>query len=306
MRALIIGYGSIGARHYRILVNLELEVAVVCRREIDIPNRFANIAEALDKWQPNYVIIASRTHEHFNDLITLVNYGFDGITLIEKPLFHTSMPIPVKDLPNVYVGFNLRFHPVIRNLREILQHRRICAVHCYVGQYLPDWRQGANYKNSYSASRSQGGGVLRDLSHELDYITWLLGGWSEVVAVGGKYSSLEIESDDVLSTPMCAITTINMNYLDTQLHREIHILTDTGTVHADLISGTIARDGEVLEFFQDRDETYIAQHLAILRKKDQNLLCSLDEGINIMELISSAELAANKKKWISKRNNQHV
>ena len=33
----------------------------------------------------------------------------------------------------------------------------------------------SNYLKSYSASKSKGGGVLLDLSHEIDYINWLFG-----------------------------------------------------------------------------------------------------------------------------------
>ena len=40
--------------------------------------------------------------------------------------------------------------------------------------FLPDWRKNIAYSKSYSSIKKQGGGVLLDLSHELDYATYLL------------------------------------------------------------------------------------------------------------------------------------
>ena len=66
-----------------------------------------------------------------------------------------------------------------------------------VGQFLPLWRPDRDYRDSYSASKAKGGGVALDLSHEIDYMRYLL-----ETPVTGKYlkaraSKLEIDSDDV-------------------------------------------------------------------------------------------------------------
>ncbi len=55
------------------------------------------------------------------------------------------------------------------------------SVEC--GSYLPDWRPGNNYKKSVSAKKDLGGGVLLELSHELDYIRWIFGEIKNIYAV---------------------------------------------------------------------------------------------------------------------------
>lgn len=304
MSALVIGYGSIGQRHARLLSELGQDVAVLSRRPVDFPTVFDRLQPALDECAPDYVIIASRTNEHLGDFEELAKTGFSGAVLVEKPLFDCPAPVPEHQFKSIHVAYNLRFHPVIKALRETLEGRAIHAVHAYVGQYLPDWRPGTDYSTHYSAIRSQGGGVLNDLSHELDYITWLLGGWSQLTAAGGHFSQLNIDSDDVfaiiLTTPRCPVVTINMNYLDSNLRREILVLTDKGSVHADLVTGTLSADGETSQFSQQRDDTYLAEHLAVLEGKDKDILCSFEEGLDIVNLIATAQKAASTKKWLTR------
>ena len=100
----------------------------------------------------------------------------------------------------------------------------------YAGQYLPHWRPNIDYRDSYSSKKSQGGGVLLDLSHEIDYLNWLLDGTEEVMAVGGKLSALEIDSDDLyqisLKTKKCDLVQVELNYIDKVLRRYIIINTD--------------------------------------------------------------------------------
>ena len=187
---------------------------------------------------------------------------------MEKPLFDSGQDVPDHDFANFYVAYNLRFHPALLRFRDLLDETTPYAVHAYVGQYLPDWRPDTDYRKGYSAIKAEGGGVLRDLSHELDALNWLLGGWTRMTALGGNLSTLEIDSDDVFSlmfeTNRCPVATIQMNYLDSILRREIVALTERGTVRCDLAAGTVEFEGRTESFSVQRDDTYIAQHKAIL------------------------------------------
>lgn len=302
MKTLVVGYGSIGQRHARVLEELGCEVAVVSRRPIEYPRRYDGLDSALSGWRPEYVIIASRTNEHFDDLGTLIAAGFAGRVLVEKPLFDVVRQLPSHRFSHLAVAYNMRFHPLILRLRDFLgRQEHLIAAHLYVGQYLPQWRPLADYRSSYSASRSLGGGVLRDLSHEIDYALWLFGSWQQLTALGGKFSTLEIDSDDVFSllwsTSRCPAVSVNLNYLDRSVRREILVHTDNHSVRVDLIRGNLEIDGKQEDIQLERDHTYQAEHIAMIAG-DLSIPCSLDEGMEVVATITAAERAARERTWV--------
>ena len=303
MKTLVIGYGSIGMRHTRILKELSCPVSVLSRRKIDFQPCYSVLDAAIQNEQFDLIVIANETAKHYELFCKLVENNFRGLVLIEKPAFSTVEAIPENSFQGVYVAYNLRFHPIIQKLREVLENEKIVSVQAYVGKYLPEWRPKANYRNSYSARQQAGGGVLRDLSHELDYLNWILGGWKSITALGGHLSHLEIDSDDVFSVMMttarCPIVTVQMNYVDRVSHREILINTQQHTIKADLIKGILQIDGITKSFDLDKDLTYRNQHFAILNG-NFDLLCSLEEGIEVLKMIEAAEQAATAQVWVKR------
>ncbi|OYO32518.1 oxidoreductase [Janthinobacterium sp. PC23-8] len=302
-RALVIGYGSIGRRHAEVLTDLGCSTAVLSRRTMDLPLAFNNLSEALKAHQPQYVVVANETDQHYSALGQLAHSGYDGIVLVEKPLFMHSAPLPENTFRAAYVAYNLRFHPIISRLKAELEGEQIISVQAYVGQYLPDWRPGSDYRSSYSAMAERGGGVLRDLSHELDYLTWMLGGWNSVAALGGHFSALEISSDDVFSllmtTQRCRAVSVQLNYLDRVAKRSITINTNSRTLEADLIKGTLMINKEEESFQTERNLTYQGMHKDVLVGNSEKA-CTLGEGVDTLRLIEAAMEAAKKGKWVIK------
>lgn len=305
MKALIIGYGSIGSRHARVLKDLGCRVGVVSRREIDFEPHYTNLQSAIQVWQPDYVVIANKTNEHYPTLLELASFGFKGTVFIEKPLFIGACEAPADQFKNIFVGYNMRFNPLIQRLRDEIREKQVISVQAYAGQYLPDWRPQRDYRLSYSSSKFEGGGVLRDLSHELDFLTWLLGGWKSVTAIGGHFTHLEIDSDDVfllmMVTPKCPAVSVQLNYLDKIGHREVMINTDRDFMKLNFINKTFQIDDKVESFQFDRDLTYRLQHEAILNKDHKNL-CSYKHGLDVMSLIQAAEESAysTPNRWITR------
>jgi len=302
MNCLIIGYGSIGARHANILKEMGHRIYVVTKRDIKDFPCYKSIKEALQNKDFDYVIISNETYNHYNSFIELNELGYSGKLLIEKPVFLEPCPILQSGFEKVFVAYNLRFHPVIQKLHEVLNGEEIYSIQVYAGQYLPDWRPITDYTKSYSASKAQGGGVLRDLSHELDYINWITGGWKRVSAIGGKFSDLQIDSDDVyillLEMVNCPVASVQMNYLDYKAHREIIINTKDHSIKADLILNTLEIDGGISEFEVERNLTYTTQHNAILNG-NYSTACTLKQGMDVLNLIHAAESASKKQKWIN-------
>ncbi|MCM3590177.1 Gfo/Idh/MocA family oxidoreductase [Brevibacillus borstelensis] len=303
MKALVIGFGSIGNRHARVLKALGCQVSVVSRRSVEWESHYFTLEEALRSENPGYVVVATRTSEHYKALSTLALCDYKGIVLVEKPLFDQNVALPLHSFQNLFVAYNLRFHPGIQRLRELLKGQNIITFHVYAGQYLPDWRPNTDYRTGYSSNKSEGGGVLRDLSHELDYVNWLLGDWECLTSMGGTFSRLEINSDDVysilLKTKSCPAVTITLNYLDKAARRFIIVNTDQFTIQLDLIKNIISVNGDSEQFEVPRDFTYMAQHKAVLNS-DYDTLCSEGEAIQVMSMIEAVELANEKRSWVTR------
>ena len=306
MKIAVIGAGSIGSRHTRILQNLNHEVVIVSRH-VDSQLgtvKYKSISDALKNEQFEYVVVASKTSQHINDLNELCSTKFAGRVLIEKPLFASSQRVARNNFEFAGVGYNLRFHPAVLWLQDVLpQLGKISSANFYVGQYLPTWRDNNDYRASSSAKATSGGGVLRDLSHEIDLAQYFFGDWTHLTACGGKFSNLEIETDDTFSilmkTKICSALSIQLNYLDRIKQRNITINGDNGTINVDLIAGTTQFNETTQTFTLEPDQTYLAEHTAMI-EKDATTLCTFDEALAVVETIGAIEKASEKQKWVNR------
>lgn len=287
-------------------------MAVVSRREVEGPRRFASIAAALADHEPAYVVVANRTSEHRAALADLAAAGFRGTVLVEKPLYaepaeHTAGDAAELPFERLYVGYNLRFHPGLVRLRDLLAGERVLSVQVYAGQYLPDWRPGRDYRDGYSAARAAGGGVLRDLSHELDYLTWMLGSWRAVAAAGGRLSGLDIDGEDtvvaLLELAGCPAVALQLNYLDRVGRRSVLVNGESRTVELDLVAGRLriasADDGGSESFDAGRDTTYRRQHRAALDGEDADL-CTVEQAMEVLRLVAAIERAIATRSWVTR------
>ncbi|RXG97726.1 Gfo/Idh/MocA family protein [Bradyrhizobium zhanjiangense] len=296
--AVVVGLGSIGTRHARVLRGLGLQVATVSRRE---GGDYGSITQALAGAHPDYAVIATETARHADDLQELAQAGFHGKVLVEKPLFATPASPPKYPFAHVSVGYNLRFHPVMTALAERLHGRDVITVAAYVGQDIRDWRPGRDHRATASATAEAGGGVLRDLSHELDYLLWLFGPWHRVAALGGASGARDLDVDDhldlLLDMQRAPSVHVHMDYLDRQGIRRIRVNVDDDTIEADLVGSRLTVNGKATEIPCERDQTYRDMHLAAMRGASR--ACSLPEALGVVHLIDASERALRSKTWIS-------
>jgi predicted dehydrogenase len=298
--ALVIGAGSIGNRHRRVLAGLGMTVGVVSRR--GGPGTWTDLEAALLTLRPGYVVVATETADHGRVLDRLAALDYRGRVLVEKPLFAAPRPVPDHRFAVLAVGYNLRFHPVLQRLALALTGERLVSAQLYVGQYLPEWRPDGDYRTGYSSRAAEGGGALRDLSHELDVANWLLGPWQRVAALGGHWSGLEIDSDDTFvllgAFARCPAASIQVNYLDRRTHRELVINTADHSFAADLIAGTLRQDREPpKQFSQDRDHMLRSLHQAVLAGTPGP--CDVEDGQRVVAMIAAAERAARERVWVA-------
>jgi len=293
IKSLVIGYGSIGKRHADILASMGMadEVSVLSGQK-NLPYKTIRSMKEIKDIDPDYIVVASSTSRHFEELRYLEGNFQDKTILVEKPLFDKCHDFSVRN-NSVWVGYNLRFHPLMQLIKGKIAGKKLWHIQVFCGSYLPEWRLGRDYRTTSSARRDAGGGVLLDLSHELDYVQWLTGRLTPEYVRSGKVSDLEIETDDLMllsgRTEHGASVCITLNYFTRKPMRQIIIDGEGISIQADLIAGTatIHEDGEAADHAWpdlERSAPYEAEHKAILSGKTSNV-CTYEEGLEIMRLI---------------------
>lgn len=123
---LVIGYGSIGSRHARILSQLGCDTAVLSNRDVSFDCVYHSLDDAINKHKPGYIVIANQTHKHYDTLTYLAEADFSGRVLIEKPIFEKSRLLPTANFEYIAVAYNLRFHQLIQKLSSLTTKKRYC------------------------------------------------------------------------------------------------------------------------------------------------------------------------------------
>ena len=200
-------------------------------------NLLNNIIE-LKKYNPDIVFICSSTVDHYKHL-KLINELFKNKTIIvEKPLFHKFLNLR-KIRNKIFVDFNLRYDPLLQYIKDKTNRKKFLTIEIFCKSYLPYWRKG-DYSKSYSSKRKLGGGVLLDLSHELDYLLWMFGEIKIDYVINNKISDLKIDSDDNLlligKSKKVKQIFLHLNYYSKLEHRSISVSSKKINLYADLIN----------------------------------------------------------------------
>ncbi|HEY7950690.1 MAG TPA: Gfo/Idh/MocA family oxidoreductase [Solirubrobacterales bacterium] len=296
IRALVVGLGSIGATHARVLEALGATVEAVSRREsAEGTTTHASIEAALAGDGFDYCVVASATSDHAADVKALAEAGFAGTLLVEKPVAVRSGEFPAEaSFERVGVGYNLRFHPAVGWLREQLEGQSALVVDLAAQSFLPDWRPGRDHRETASGSRARGGGVLRDLSHEIDLMLWLFGEPRQAMALGGNLGDLGIDAETaacaVLGLERAPLATLRLSYLDRLPERRVRVTTASDTLEADLLSGECRTSSAGERYEIDWTKTYADLHLAMLGP-DRDAVCTLGEGLRVVSCIEELESA---------------
>ena len=164
---------------------------------------------------------------------------------IEKPFSNTYIDINkihFKSDSVYYIACPLRYNPVLQYIKKNIDPSQIIAVRSISSSYLPAWRPGQDYRQTYSAHKDLGGGVSIDLIHEWDYLIWLLGAPDSVKSLTGKISDLDIDSDDIaiyMAKKNNLFIELHLDYFGRKTLRELHIFLNDQTVIADILNKKI-------------------------------------------------------------------
>jgi predicted dehydrogenase len=333
MRILVVGLGGIGQRHVRNLRTLLGEGADVIawrvRRlthvvtptlrsddRLDVEKTynirtFDNLQLALAE-QPRVAFICNPTISHVPVARECVNAGCD--VFLEKPVSNTldglaELIAETRERRRVVmVGYQLRFHPALLALQRALHQNslgHLLTVRAHVGEYLPSWHPYEDYRQMYASRSELGGGVLVTQIHEFDYLYALFGQPRRVFAIGGHWSHLEIDVEDVASTLMefqlagrSLPVHLQQDYLQNPPSRGCEIVGDEGKIVLDLVSPSITQydhKGKVAQSTRfetfERNELFVDElrhFLECVRTREKPIV-DLNDGMSSLKMALAAK-----------------
>jgi len=285
-RIAIVGVGSIGRRHARLLSqrdDVTVEIIEPCeenlirvRHELGQLTEHRNFEDML-KSSPDVVWITSPTHLHAEQAIAALEAGCH--VFCEKPMSHNMTE--GKEMTRVAertgrilnIGFNLHFHPGLTRLKKMIDDDElgtIVHIHARVGTYITL----VNTLSRHQANHE--GSLMLDYAHQPDLFYWFLNEIpSHVSCFGLRGGELEVSSNPNVATltllfrqPLLA--TIHLNYVQSPERHEYEIVGDHGFAILDANEGTLtigrhSTGQKITEYFEcDRDDTYRAEHEAYL------------------------------------------
>ena len=317
-RILIVGLGSIGKLHLRLVRELipNADIRVLRHQSTnELPEYsngcFSSIEDAI-LFAPQIAVIANPAPFH---IITARSLAEIGVHLfIEKPLSDSldgvSQLFEVCKKQNIFLltGYNLRFLPSLQRFRNFLGENiigKVLSVHCEVGQYLPSWRPESNYRQGVSAKRELGGGALLELSHEIDYLRWIFGEVHWVKASLSRQSSLEIDVEDTVHIIMGFMPTtdkhkliaaVNLDFIRHDTSRLCTAIGEKGSLRWNGLTGEVSlyESGakewcELFRYQHTPDESYLAEWKNFISSitEDKAPLIAIEDGLKVLQIIEA-------------------
>ena len=249
-KVLVVGLGSIGIRHVNnLLKNFNNIRIIICTKRKKIPkeigkNNKITILESLDECveqKPNIAFITNESAYHIPIALKLASKGID--LFIEKPLSDSMKNVKkleflIKKKKLVaHLGYNFRFFPPMKKIKQIIEKKtigRVISIQIENNSYLPDYHPWEDYRKSYAAKKELGGGVVLTQIHDIDFIYWLFGNVKKIISITGKFSDLEISSEDMavslIEFKNKVICQMNVSFFQRPYYRNCKIKGTKGTI----------------------------------------------------------------------------
>lgn len=340
MKILLIGLGSAGQRHMRNLKRIlrdEVEFIAYRVRKLDRffddnlnviegqsvtdvyhIREFDDLQAAL-KDKPDAAIISNPNSMHISCALEVAKCGID--IFMEKPVSDTMQGIDelqeiIKEKGIIfYVGYQMRLHPCVKKLKKDIEDNRIgrvVSVDCHMGELITRMHKYEDYRGMNEAKKITGGGVVLCQIHELDYLYWIFGAPNMVYSIGGKYSDLEIEVEDAVTT-LCRYqkdqyeysVVVHQDFLQSPAVRKCKVVGTQGQIEMDLLQNeyTVYSEETVTEehFFNfSRNDMFMEEMKIFLQYVENNSQKSLtlEEGLGSLKFALAIKESMNSGKPI--------
>lgn len=304
MKVCFVGTGSIGKRHIKnwselcVQKNEKLIIHLLRHSNIELPSDIKELIakqimriEDLDMMY-DAVFICNPTYLHYETIKALKNHS--KFFFVEKPVFDTggleldSLQLPKENI--YYVACPLRYTGVLQHATQIAKNERVLSVRAISSSYLPDWRPGVDYRNTYSAHKSEGGGVMIDLIHEWDYLVSMFGTPVEIKNMYGKFSNLEIDSEDIaiyIAKYEDKLIELHLDYLGRKTRRTLELRTDNNEYVFDICENKVMKNGILMnqytECINDRYKREMEYFWLLIHGKEKSVN-DLSQALSVLKI----------------------
>jgi predicted dehydrogenase len=335
-RALIVGWGSAAKRFAKDIKELRPDVQVFV-----LPNRTGDSSQSQSKssdvpllydWKsavgvkPQVAIIANPASYHLPAARRLAGLEID--MLIEKPAAANledahDLAKLFRNRQDVMIGYNLRYLPSLREFRKrvvlLAEVSEYMNIEVQAGSDVRAWRAVSDFRQTVSVNRSLGGGVLNELSHELDYLTWFFGSPKSIQANLQHILSEGFDVEDTAHLKLAfarpggrsdVIANVTLDFTRPQPQRFCVVETDQAQMGWDGIQGQIlelknskwvVRD----QFEKGLQSSYLAQLRAFLAAAESSSTQwpPLSEAVSVCKTIEYARQSSRCETTLSPANN---
>jgi predicted dehydrogenase len=300
MKGLIFGLGMIGRKHAEILnEKFHVQLYTFSSRSSApfIKGNLSNWEEAREL-NPDFVLISNPTSQHLSTLDACLDLHCP--VFLEKPVDLGAKKLQaVLDKAKsrnitVYVAYCLRFNPVVKYVKEYLKTNHPVLITIVNSNNLDCWPRKDG--KSYSVNYDDGGGVILDMSHEIDYLHYAAGIKELVHHSAQRNSSITNDAADYLHaefrTGRC-LATVELNYHGHYPQRTMKIDFKDHTLFCDLKTHII----EVYKglhltdkvIFEDKyEEMYVKQwNYFFDNLKNEDLMNNLEDASAVFHYLVS-------------------
>ena len=315
LRTLVVGCGSIGKRHARVLRQIGVKTLYACDPvpgQVEAAARDARFDKVADSFEagvalaPDVVFLCTPPALHVAQATQAITAGCHVFS--EKPLSADLRGVDeLADLVaragrKFMVGLCFRYHRGLLKAREAQEAGRIgriVSIRALMGEHLPDIRP--DYRSLYLAKYN---GAF-ELMHDIDLAIWYAG--QDVRAVQGIYggfSDIGIEAPDLvellLEFPDRCVASVHLDFFQLPRRRQIELMGTRGTITVEFASWdecTISvydaesRAWAVERLATDRDDMFRDEDREFLQAvaSDRPVVCTLAEGRKSLRAVLQAQ-----------------
>lgn len=314
----IIGNGSIAKKHIGLIKKKfpNAEVNVLVHKKI-IKSKFDLKIFYKDRtfFEINYdfIFICNPSIKHVEYIKKSLKYKIKNI-FVEKPLSDNFKDIKklITEYPDVkkkvLVGYVLLFNKLfIKTFKLIKQKKlgKIISATIVCNSNFKKWRKEIKFYKTVSANKNLGGGVLNELSHEINYAINLFGPVKKVFAKlnykNKKKIDVETEAKIICSSKDNLNFGIFINFLSNQEDRYCEIIGTKANLFLDFKNKILYLNKKKILCFSknNNNQMYDDQLKFLLNKNNKNIILDkFNNSIETSKLIKMIKLSDKKNKFM--------